>query len=75
MMSLHEKIQSRHRTLFILKERENIDKIPKRKEDGLRNQIRVRESIMEGEGISIPHICYTQRESFWLFYARMGVLI
>lgn len=38
---------------------ENIDKTIKRRENGIRNQIRVRELIMQMEGISIPHIHYT----------------
>lgn len=50
--------------LFQNKERENIDKIHKRKEDGRRKQIRVQESITYGEGIIPPHVRCTQQEPF-----------
>lgn len=36
----------------------------KEKENGHHNQIWVWESIVQGEDISTPHICYTQREPF-----------
>ena len=38
--------------------------LKKRKENGRRYQIQVRESIMQGESINTPHIFYTQREPF-----------
>lgn len=46
------------------KKKENIDKTLKEKENGCRNQIRIRDSVMQGENISIPHIRCTHQEPF-----------
>lgn len=43
---------------------ENIDKTLKRKENVQRNQIRVRDSIMQGKRTSTPHFRCTQMEPF-----------
>lgn len=34
----------------------------KQKENGCRNQIRVRESVMQGEGFNTPYVRCTQRK-------------
>ena len=46
------------------KERENINKTLKEKENGRRNQIRVRDSVMRGESVSTPHTRCTHQEPF-----------
>lgn len=46
------------------KDMENINKTPKEKWNGHRNQIQVRELVMQWECISTFHICFTQRKSF-----------
>lgn len=57
--------QSRYRTLFIPREgRENIDKNQEKTEK------QVRESIMQGESISIPNVHGTPWESFQMFLLR-----
>ena len=65
--------QSRHRILFIPlgEERGNIDKTHRVSDQWMiswssQPKYRVRESIMQGEGISTPHIRCTQREPFGL---------
>ena len=60
---------SRHLILFVPnEERENIDKTQRNenvKWNGLRDQeMRVRESVMQGEGISTPHIHRTRWDPF-----------
>lgn len=49
-----------------MKERKNIDETHLEKEDGRHNQIRVRKSITQEEGINTLHVCWTQREPFSL---------
>lgn len=46
------------------KKKENINKTLKEQKYGRSNKIWVRELVMQGEGISIPHIRYTQWKSF-----------
>ena len=51
-----------------MKEYDNIDKTFQKWNNGRRNHIRVQETITQGEGISTPHIRFTQREPFSLIF-------
>lgn len=53
--------KSRHRILFIPKERKNIDKIQEKEK-------RIRKSVIQGKDISSSHVRCTQREVFYLFF-------